>query len=269
VAFAILAKIAFFSDIFIGLIFFGGSIFVWLGIVLQHRMIAMIQIRYEQARQATERLEREHLKLEAANSRLNSEVGERRRAEADLNESEQRLNIILDQLPTGILIIDENTKIIKDANSVALKNTGLPLEEVVGAVCHEFVCPEQSHLLKALMNLVSNAAESMPDGGTVLIDVDNRYVDRPIKGYDTVEEGDYVVLAVIDSGIGIAPEDQERIFEPFHTIKKAGTQRNRPGHGGGLGDGKRPPGIYQCRQRTGARHHHYALLSGHTQATGR
>jgi nitrogen-specific signal transduction histidine kinase len=78
------------------------------------------------------------------------------------------------------------------------------------------------HLLKALMNLVSNAAESMPDGGTVLIDVDNRYVDRPIKGYDTVEEGDYVVLAVIDSGAGIAPEDQERIFEPFFTRKKLG-----------------------------------------------
>ncbi|MGD9008819.1 MAG: PAS domain-containing protein, partial [Desulfobacteraceae bacterium] len=137
VAVAIWAKIAFLSDFFIGLIFFSGSIFVWLGILLQHRMIAMIQIRYEQARRATDR-------LEAANSRLNSEVGERRRAEADLRESEQRLKIILDQLPTGILIIDETTKIIKGANSVALKNIGLPLKKVVGAVCHEFVCPAES-----------------------------------------------------------------------------------------------------------------------------
>lgn len=405
VGLAILAKIAFLSEFFIGLIFLGGSIFVWLAILLQHRMIAMIQIRYEQTRRATDRLERERSQLGDANIQLNTEVDERRRAEAALRESEQRFKFILDQLPTGILIIDETTKIIKDANSVALKIIGMPLNEIIGAECHRFVCPSargkcpiidfnmQSdksrrmliksgghevpilksvcriqldgkphllesfidisekerleaqlqhakrmealgelaggvahdlnniltgivsypelllrkipnesplrkplqtirqtgekaativqdmltlarrsvmvkevvnlehvirdyfespehdqltthhpdvtfsyrvgddllnvmgsavHLLKALMNLVSNAAESMPDGGTVLIDVDNRYVDRPIKGYDTVEEGDYVVLTVIDSGMGIAPEDQDRIFEPFYTKKKLG-----------------------------------------------
>lgn len=405
VALAILAKITFPSELLIGLIFFGGSIFVWLAIMLQHRMIAMIQVRYEQARQATDRLEREHSNLEAVNIQLNTEVAERRRAEDALRESEQRFKFILDELPTGILIIDETTKIIKNANSVALNIIDMPLNEVIGAECHRFACPTASaecpiinlnkqtdksrrmliesggrevpilksvcriqldgkphllesfidisekerleaqlqhakrmealgelaggvahdlnniltgitsypelllrkipkeshlhkpiqtiqqtgekaativqdlltlarrgvmvkevvdlgqvirdyfdspehnqlkahhpdvtfsyrvgddllnimgsavHLLKALMNLVSNAAESMVDGGTVLIDVDNRYVDRPVKGYDTVEEGDYVVLAVVDSGMGIAPKDQDRIFEPFYTKKKLG-----------------------------------------------
>ena len=78
------------------------------------------------------------------------------------------------------------------------------------------------HLSKTVMNLLYNAAESMPDGGKVFISLENRYVDRPISGYDAVDEGDYVVLTVSDTGIGIAPEDMERIFEPFYTKKVMG-----------------------------------------------
>jgi len=78
------------------------------------------------------------------------------------------------------------------------------------------------HLSKTLMNLISNAAESMPDGGNVILTLDNRYLHKPIQGYDTVKEGDYVALAVSDTGIGISPDDRERIFEPFYTKKVMG-----------------------------------------------
>jgi PAS domain S-box-containing protein len=78
------------------------------------------------------------------------------------------------------------------------------------------------HLSKSLMNLVSNAAEAMPSGGTIHITTENRYVDQPLSGYDHVEEGDYVVLRVSDSGVGIPLEDRERIFEPFYTKKVMG-----------------------------------------------
>jgi CheY-like chemotaxis protein len=78
------------------------------------------------------------------------------------------------------------------------------------------------HLSKTVMNLVSNAAESMPEGGTIRISTRNAYVDQPIQGYDHVTEGDYVVLEVTDAGIGIAAEDLQRIFEPFFTKKKMG-----------------------------------------------
>jgi len=79
-----------------------------------------------------------------------------------------------------------------------------------------------THLSKSVMNLVSNAAEAMPDGGKILISTENRYIDRPIKGYDHVEEGDYVTVMVSDTGIGISKKDMERIFEPFYTKKVMG-----------------------------------------------
>ena len=78
------------------------------------------------------------------------------------------------------------------------------------------------HLSKTIMNLVSNAAEAMTDGGTISISTENRYIDKPIRGYDDVEKGDYVCLMVSDTGIGISSDDLERIFEPFYTKKVMG-----------------------------------------------
>ena len=80
----------------------------------------------------------------------------------------------------------------------------------------------QIHLLKVLLNLTSNAAEAMPEGGKIVIATENRYLSYPLDGYDEVNEGEYVVLKVTDTGIGIAKEDLERIFEPFYTKKKMG-----------------------------------------------
>jgi PAS domain S-box-containing protein len=78
------------------------------------------------------------------------------------------------------------------------------------------------HLLKTIMNLISNAAEAMTEGGTISLSTKNRYIDQPISGYDNVNEGDYVVLTVSDSGIGIAADEINRIFEPFYTKKVMG-----------------------------------------------
>lgn len=78
------------------------------------------------------------------------------------------------------------------------------------------------HLSKTVMNLVSNSAEAMPDGGKICISTDNRYIDTPINGYENIEEGDYITLMVSDTGSGISPEDTNRIFEPFYTKKHMG-----------------------------------------------
>ncbi|MCP4370613.1 MAG: response regulator, partial [Deltaproteobacteria bacterium] len=86
------------------------------------------------------------------------------------------------------------------------------------------------HIRKIVMNLVSNAAEAIEGSGNVTISTVNRYVDRPLKGYDDVNIGEYVVLSVSDDGSGISSDDLERIFEPFYTKKVMG----RSGTGLGL-----------------------------------
>jgi PAS domain S-box-containing protein len=78
------------------------------------------------------------------------------------------------------------------------------------------------HLRKSIMNLISNAAEAQPEGGEIWINTRSRYLDKPFKGYETIQEGDYAILSVQDKGVGISAEDLGRIFEPFYTKKVMG-----------------------------------------------
>jgi PAS domain S-box-containing protein len=86
------------------------------------------------------------------------------------------------------------------------------------------------HIGKVIMNLVSNASEAIEGSGNVIISTMNRYIDRPLRGYDDVTVGEYAVLAVSDDGSGIPSGDLERIFDPFYTKKVLG----RSGTGLGL-----------------------------------
>jgi PAS domain S-box-containing protein len=79
-----------------------------------------------------------------------------------------------------------------------------------------------AHLRKVIMNLVSNASEAIEERGIVIISTMNRYVDRPIKGYENVNAGEYAVLLVENNGPEISLDDLKRIFEPFYTRKVMG-----------------------------------------------
>jgi len=75
------------------------------------------------------------------------------------------------------------------------------------------------HLGKVVMNLLNNAAEAMPAGGTIRISSCNRYLETPLRHYEEIPPGEYVCLSVADEGVGIAEADLPRIFEPFFTMK--------------------------------------------------
>ncbi len=78
------------------------------------------------------------------------------------------------------------------------------------------------HLFKCIMNLVSNAAEAIEGEGTVTISTSSRYLDRPVKGYDDIVEGEYSVFSIVDDGSGMSSEEISKIFEPFYTKKTMG-----------------------------------------------
>jgi len=92
------------------------------------------------------------------------------------------------------------------------------------------IAGSQVHIRKAIMNLVSNASEAIDGSGNVAVSTENRYLDKPLRGYDNVRPGEYAVLVASDDGSGIPADDLDRIFEPFYTKKAMG----RSGTGLGL-----------------------------------
>ncbi|MEH3037533.1 MAG: PAS domain-containing protein [Sphingomonas adhaesiva] len=90
-------------------------------------------------------------------------------------------------------------------------------DDVTGAMV------DANQLENAILNLAINARDAMPDGGQLT--VETRAVelsDRDVAAHPDVEPGHYVVVAVSDTGVGIAPDVLEKVFDPFFTTKPIG-----------------------------------------------
>ncbi len=107
------------------------------------------------------------------------------------------------------------------------------------------------HLAKTIMNLVTNAAESMEQGGEIRIKTENRSIDHGLQLYENIGQGEYVVLEVEDKGSGIRPEDLDKIFEPFYTSKKMGKSGTGLGMAVVWGTVKDHQGYINCESQLG------------------
>ncbi|HUS75469.1 MAG TPA: response regulator, partial [Methanothrix sp.] len=90
------------------------------------------------------RVQERTAELAAANKDLMEEMAEREKVERALHESESRLKKIFDTVQAGVVIIDPKTHIIVDANPVASSMIGLEKDKIIGAICHEFICPSET-----------------------------------------------------------------------------------------------------------------------------
>src|SRR5581483_2954700 len=82
---------------------------------------------------------------------------------------------------------------------------------------------DQGMLEQVLMNLVLNARDAMPGGGELAITTSAECVQKEELKHPDARVGQFVCLAVRDTGSGIAPENLVRIFEPFFTTKQLGS----------------------------------------------
>ena len=123
------------------------------------------------------------------------------------------LNLIVPQLD-GTL-----RRMAGDAMAVRITTPGAPIQVRI----------EPGQLEQVLMNLVVNARDAMPGGGTIDVRVETVTLDeRGVLRYPGISDGAFARIAVTDTGDGIPPDMQPHLFEPFFTTKD-------PSKGTGLG----------------------------------
>jgi CheY-like chemotaxis protein len=115
-------------------------------------------------------------------------------------------------------------RVIRDMSDMLGRTLGenIEIETVIaGGLWNTLADPNQVE--NTVLNLAINARDAMPDGGKLTLEVANAFLDDAYAGgHAEVTPGQYVMLAVSDTGTGMTPEVMTRVFEPFFTTKPEG-----------------------------------------------
>lgn len=116
-------------------------------------------------------------------------------------------------------------KVLTQANQMFKRIVREDIEFVIESVPDlGKVKADPNQIEQVVLNLVINARDAMPEGGRISLKIENVYLDElAALELPGAASGNYVLLTVKDTGLGMSPEVQARIFEPFYTTKAEGT----------------------------------------------
>jgi nitrogen-specific signal transduction histidine kinase/CheY-like chemotaxis protein len=123
--------------------------------------------------------------------------------------------------PLDLSAVVRNVLDSPECRAICDCNQPIRIETRFASACYP-VSGSAVHLEKMVINLISNAAESMEKGGSIILGLTQEQLTETRKGQHPVKPGKYVKLTVTDQGTGISQDDLEHIFEPFFTKKKMG-----------------------------------------------
>jgi two-component system, NtrC family, sensor kinase len=192
-----------------------------------------------------------------------------REAQKELSESELRLAAILDSVLTGVLVIDEESRTIVNANPYALNTIGSPKEKVIGKRCEELICPSQDgscpvldygeridHTERVLINsigqripVLKNVARTTITGKSLLIEsfLDISELKRVEETLRASEEKFRRIVESIGLGVALVDTDM-RVLEMNSQMRKWHPQVHAGGRPICYRVFKHPPGEQPCRK---------------------
>jgi PAS domain S-box-containing protein len=139
-------------------------------------------------------------------------------------EFTKKLLIFSREQPAVMKTIDLNG-VVNDLTKVVLKaiRENVKIELILDPKLPN-IKADPALINQLLLNLIINAQEAIPDAGKIIIETYTRHIDEEYSMFHLdAKPGDYVVLSITDTGVGISKDIIDKIFEPFFTTKEHGT----------------------------------------------